>query len=672
MLAANEVTLEGPSEAGALAFTGSIFDPTSDRLYFGFVDREEAEPDSTELEEESEDDDDDEDEPDIEIEHPLAAGSEAFYQYQIGDSIQLFLPDGRTLRAVSLEIIPRERSGRLLSGALWIEPESGALVRALYRLSTPYDLEAEVEDADLRFLPGMFRPLEFDIAMIVVEYSYWDFRYWMPSRIRMDGYARAGVVQLPGVLEQSYEILDVTGMEERAEPVPPEIIADRWLAEGVYGDFRERRRRRNRTVEPDSATPAVSAASPDPAGSTFPQRDDDGDEPRRQRRFVLVPVNDQDLHTSDLLPPPIGTSAVGFMSDAQIAGLAREIAALSVPPAVRLRFQASWGPEIGELTRYNRAEGFSVGARGVWTVAMPAASLELAGTGWLGIGTWVPDVRLGIGWVTADHRLTLTGYHRVDEVDPRARNLSVGNSLTALFFGRDDGDYFRASGASLRWEPVGVERGWYHLTLSAERHEPLPNEVDFNVAGLLGGEEHPFRPALAADEVTELAAAVEIEPWWGTDPTGAQGGLEILAQGAEGDFGWFRARGAARLAVPLIQGARAGLEVEGGRIWGDAPLQRHWFLGGTRTLRGYPGASALGTSQLRGRAELARDFGAARWSVFSDWGWAGEAHSFDERDALLSTGVGLSVLDGLLRFDVARALRRPTGWRVELYLDALL
>jgi hemolysin activation/secretion protein len=196
--------------------------------------------------------------------------------------------------------------------------------------------------------------------------------------------------------------------------------------------------------------------------------------------------------------------------------------------------------------------------------------------------------------------------------------------------------------------------------------------VDFSVAGLLGGEEDPFRPALPAEEATEVAATLGIEPWWGTDPTGAQGGLEILAQGAEGDFRWFRARGAARLAVPLLQGVRAGLEVEGGRIWGDAPFQRHWFLGGTRSLRGYPGASAVGTSHLRGRAELARDFGAARWSAFSDWGWAGDAASFEADDALLSAGVGLSVLDGLLRFDVARALRAPTGWRVELYLDALL
>ena len=35
-------------------------------------------------------------------------------------------------------------------------------------------------------------------------------------------------------------------------------------------------------------------------------------------------------------------------------------------------------------------------------------------------------------------------------------------------------------------------------------------------------------------------------------------------------------------------------------------------------------------------------------------------------------GVGGSFLDGLIRIDVARALRAPTGWRLHLYLDGVL
>ena len=80
----------------------------------------------------------------------------------------------------------------------------------------------------------------------------------------------------------------------------------------------------------------------------------------------------------------------------------------------------------------------------------------------------------------------------------------------------------------------------------------------------------------------------------------------------------------------------------------------------------------MGTSFARVKVELAREVGAARWAVFSDWGWAGERSDFDLDEGLLSAGAGLSILDGLIRIDLARAVRAPTGWRLELYLDSVL
>ncbi len=645
MLAANEVTPEGRSPAGRVPFNDAVFDPTGDRLYFGMG----RDPD-----------DDDEDDGDgVEFEHPIAPGSEAHYRYQVSDSLSLSLPDGRTLQAVSLELIPRRRSGRLLSGKLWIDPGSGAVVRALYRLATEFDLENELgldDEAELRLVPGMFRPFEFDISMVVVEYSLWDFEYWLPSRIRMEGFARAGIVRVPGSYEQSYRILEVVGADDPAGIEDAAIVAERWRTDGVYGVFREEL--------PEEPPPAEA----DSVGSDV-EPEDDVDPPPR---YLLVPVNDEDLHTSDLLPPPIWDEAPGFANEDQVEDFFRDLANLSVPDANPSQFRASWGPEIGDLFRYNRAEGPSVGARAEWILETGGGPIGLEGSGWLGIGTWVPDARLGLSWESARHRLTLSGFHRVEEVDSRARSLSVGNSLMSLFFGRDDGDYYRSSGARLRWEPIGVRRGWYHVTLSAEEHSALPNEVDFSVAGLLGGDDMPFRPALEANNGTEFAAALGIEPWWASDPRRAQAGLEILLQGAEGDNRWFRARTVGRLAVPLFSDIRMGFELGGGRIWGDAPIQRNWFLGGNRTLRGYPGASAVGTSYARTRVELARELQAARVSVFWDAGWAGESADFDTGDALTSAGIGLSFLDGLLRLDLARGLRSPTGWRVELYLDSVL
>ena len=71
-------------------------------------------------------------------------------------------------------------------------------------------------------------------------------------------------------------------------------------------------------------------------------------------------------------------------------------------------------------------------------------------------------------------------------------------------------------------------------------------------------------------------------------------------------------------------------------------------------------------------AELATSLPAARLVLFGDAGWVGNRDAWDFDPPLLSAGIGASFLDGLLRFDVARALREPKGWRVDLYLDAAL
>ena len=39
---------------------------------------------------------------------------------------------------------------------------------------------------------------------------------------------------------------------------------------------------------------------------------------------------------------------------------------------------------------------------------------------------------------------------------------------------------------------------------------------------------------------------------------------------------------------------------------------------------------------------------------------------------LLSAGAGLSMLGGLVRLDLARALRSPTGWKLHFYFNGVL
>ena len=140
---------------------------------------------------------------------------------------------------------------------------------------------------------------------------------------------------------------------------------------------------------------------------------------------------------------------------------------------------------------------------------------------------------------------------------------------------------------------------------------------------------------------------------------------------------YFRTSAVLRTAVPLAgkrwRRWRLGMEAAAGNTWGDAPIQRSWFLGAASTLRGYPASTVSGSSFFRGRIELARTFEGVGVSAYGDAGWAGTRLDFDPNDILYGVGIGGSVLDGLFRIDFSQGLTGPDrAFRVDLYLDAIL
>src|SRR5690606_8469934 len=143
--------------------------------------------------------------------------------------------------------------------------------------------------------------------------------------------------------------------------------------------------------------------------------------------------------------------------------------------------------------------------------------------------------------------------------------------------------------------------------------------------------------------------------------------------GSTGSFSFAQPQLTLRGAAPLPFDLLGGLELDGGTTFGTAPVQSHYFLGGGRTVRGYQGSAAIGESFWTARAEIATSAPGARVVLFSDAGWAGDAADVELDPILLSAGVGVSFLDGILRFDLARALREvqgSEGWRFEVQVDA--
>ena len=114
-LAARSVSAAGAGPPGRVTMTDAVFDPTSDQFIFGFpsvVGRDGRDDETRPMTRES----------DanagarrarisVRFEHPIAPGAEGHYRYRASDSLTLALPDGRSIRAVSLEFIPRESVG---------------------------------------------------------------------------------------------------------------------------------------------------------------------------------------------------------------------------------------------------------------------------------------------------------------------------------------------------------------------------------------------------------------------------------------------------------------------------------------------------------------------------------------------------------------------------------
>jgi hypothetical protein len=652
-LAAREETPVGvspPTEVTGLI--DNVFDPAGDRIYFGF----------------SDDDDDETDDPDeFWVEHPFAPGSEEFYEFSSGDTLSLSFPDGRRLQVAELRVIPREESIHLLTGSFWIEPESGALVRGVYRLAKEIDVELDLmvgeDDEDLP-IPGIFKPMTFTISLITVEYELWDFEYWLPHSMRFEGQARAGILRAPGALDVSYRIEEVVGVDDVADDsarfdafAGADSVLETWRAESGYiieDEWREliddpdlARRVR---VETQRTVRAVGNG---------------------KETYLLLPPDPESLHTNELLPPPIWKEAPGFTSEAELRDFAERLADIPTPAAAAPRLSLNWGFAREDLMRFNRVEGLSLGAQGVRPLDTPFGPADARLVGRFGTADVRPSLELELRWDGVRREFRFEAYHKLAAVDQGGRHLGFGNSVIALLFGRDDGEYYRASGARITLEPASDQRGSWTWTLYGERQESVERNTNVSLPRLFDSR-HAFRENIEGAQADQLGTRLTLKPYWGSERTGFQIGTEISLQGEVGDYGFVRADATLLTAFSVTPKIRSAFEVAGGTSWGDVPAQRLWYLGGSSSLRGYDGSTVVGTSFLRARAELARVYPVLSVSVFGDAGWAGDRRDIAVRDTRFSIGVGGSVLDGLMRVDIARGLRDPTGWRLELYLDGIL
>jgi hypothetical protein len=317
------------------------------------------------------------------------------------------------------------------------------------------------------------------------------------------------------------------------------------------------------------------------------------------------------------------------------------------------------------MLRYNRVEGLSAGA---------AASLPLDPTttftleARVGTGDREPNVAATLERGPEGGRWTLSGFHRLQSMADDDRPFSFTNSLGNLLFGLDRGEYYRATGASLGYRSMGSNVRW-SMEAFHERQRPVRSTTDFFL--LQSVRDVTPDSVLAASPLDESGGRLALSWFVGVDPNALILTGRANLEAAGGDATYQRASASMSASHPLPLGLAGALEIGGGALWGDEPLQRQFFLGGSGSLRGFDTNAEHGVSYWRGRAELATGFAGARIGLFGDAGWVGPRNAFTLNDPLVAVGVGTSLLDGLLRADLARAVRGGSGWKVHLYLDGL-
>ncbi|MEJ2540879.1 MAG: hypothetical protein P8188_13060 [Gemmatimonadota bacterium] len=598
------------------------FEPGGDRLFFGLED-----PDDEGFEPDNED---------FWIAHPLAPGADSLYRFESGDTLTIRLPDGRSLQTVKLDVLPRAADVHRITGSLWIEPESGALVRAVYRLSRQFDAIRDIPDlaeeearGEFRYVPGLFKPWTFDMTMVAIDYGFWNFQVWLPRAMRVEGEAAAGILKFPVSLDVSYRVESVTTEQDLAEapdPTPAQELRTRHFdsrAEAMEFLAQLMTDQDGVRYEPLSELTRTSGG--------------------RTSRYV-VPEDRARLASSPHLPPPIWEEEVGFVSDRELEEYVSTLADLPTPPVNGLPWTANWGWDRADLLRYNKVEGPALGGTFEFrTDAGFLGPMDVRTEGFFGFGDLEPKVRLDLEWASVTRRLTLGGFRELRPVNTRARNLGPGNSLNALLFGRDFGEYFMATGADFRWRPPEAARQSFELRVYGERHHALSNKVEFALFHAFDSD-WSFSPNVQAQGVEEAGAEIWLSPWWGTDPLLPQFGLELYAHGGawrlpratEGitDDAFVRASAILRAAIPVASGrwrvgGRPGAPPlpsgagswEARRACGATRPRWPWDRASPGAVRRSPGSTRWGRSALSG-TWAGRDSGKTGPPTISCTGWA--------------------------------------------------
>lgn len=568
------------------------------------------------------------------------------------------------------------------------------------------------QDDDVPFwVKATFRPAKAKLDGITVEYGLYQGRFWLPKANSATMSAQMGFIRVPITLDEKFTYESVDG--DLTLPAIPVSVAERVRRDsiapasgvdtrssapvnvdgddGVSGEVcvgsckgmspAQRDSAAKATVERArrvrDSTLAVAATHTDSLriNARYDTRRDvqcqnDSTWTRTETRYdgalrmaYRMPCNDETLSNAPELPAAFAKDEAVFDTRSRDDLLA----------SLDLSLQPAWAPQLprvrsgADLVRYNRVEGFSVGVEATQTLG---AGYSLRALGRIGHADLHANGELILERSNGRRTAFASVFHRLAAVNPEwGGALSLGPSLPAFLYTRDEGFYYRNFGVELG-ERYEQRRGALQWRFFVERQYTAGNSDVVNTfsLGRLFGDRR-FIPNIQSERSSFTGLEGTWQQAYGSNPTGWRATTTLRGEMATGTRQYLRASVEGSVARPLKR-LIASVTASTGYSAGEVPVQRQWILGGVKSVRGQVAGTQAGDAFWLVRTEVGRRSGFVRPVAFFDIGWAGNRNDYGAASTPRGAGVGLSFLDGLFRIDFSRGLFPRKSWRTDLYLSA--
>ncbi len=562
--------------------------------------------------------------------HPLARTGPDWYRYRLTGGLSVAPGGGGALRLLRVEVRPRRTGPALVAGQMWIDSATAQVVRLTFRyVGTALWVRPERARPADSASAGRLNALANRIVSIDadLEYGLQDGKFWMPRRQVV-----AGRVRIPAVTDLVIPFQATTTFEDY------EINTGRPIA--------------FRIVLPDSGVGAVEG--PDSLRAwDYADRWSGG-------RYELHRPSDAVLDRYPDWPDSLSLDADPAdarrvrEAEIQLADLTQELPdSLTGERAHGIAYE-----RLTDALRYDRVQGLSLGLG--YQVRVPGVRFTgLYGTVRYGLSDDRVTGRLTLLRDAPGGRLVVSGYREIGDLDPFAHGHGTGNTVNALFAAHDNGDYSLVQGGSLGFETsldVGLD---LDVGVRVERETSVGRKAKSAVNDFLGGS-GLFPPNPAVDQGTFGSLRARL-----TGVGAIRWNLAADVIGGEG-----RSTGRLYGELRRSMGGRRGatLAVKAGVATRPAMQQALFRLGGLATVRGFDYGERRGSAFWSAQLDVAPVKGRLRPVAFLDAGQAASAADLFSSRVLVGGGLGLSVFNGVVRFDLSHPISHDTHRKVRFDL----